>query len=93
VKRTYQNAVAYAQKSIREKMASEHRILVLESDTAELRALIARLLWHVPASEGGVMGLDDCARGQWTSRHVSLADVEAAAWAPGVWPEDERAAA
>jgi hypothetical protein len=55
-------------------------------------ALFARLLWHVPGEDGGFLGLTDDEMDAKIAADPRLtrANVLAAMWAPGEWPEMEK---
>lgn len=71
------------------------RKLAAAGDRPAADALMARLLWLVPAQDGGFVGLSDaqlaskCA----TDARLNLELVAAAQWAPGEWPAADQVAA
>ena len=88
--RTYPAIIAYAQETIRARMAEAGRTAPTPADTADLLALISRLLWHVEARDGGFKGLDDVqlqAKCR-ANRRLSYAAAVEAAWGPGAWPAE-----
>lgn len=74
--RTYQQAYTHA------------RALAQAGDRIGAGKLLARLLWHVEAADGGFIGLDDWALARMVAAdpRLNMADVTAAQWAPGEWP-------
>lgn len=90
LKRNYKSVVEHAQREVRAKMARAGRVAPTKADTAELREMIAKLLWHVPAKDGGFLG---CAENELDRRIktmcITKADAVAAMYAPGSWPEVE----
>lgn len=92
--RTYPAVVTYAQEKIRAEMRAGGRTAPTAADTDNLRALIAQLLWMVPARDGGFMGLDEAGLDFRVKRTcVTKADAVAAMYSPGEWPADEARAA
>lgn len=71
------------------------RKLAAAGDRPAADALMARLLWLVPAQDGGFIGLSDA---QLTAKvrndaRLNLELVLAAQWAPGTWPSADQVAA
>lgn len=73
------------------------RAVVMSGDRRGGERLMARLLWLVPAHDGGFIGLDDYEFDQRVDRYVAdgrftRADVIEFMWAPGEWPVTPAAA-
>lgn len=69
------------------------RAVAVTGDRAGADALFARLLWHVPASDGGFMGLTDCQMQAKIAAdtRLSMRAVHEGIWNPGEWPKQEAA--
>ncbi len=74
--RTYRSAYQFA------------RARAVAGDRAGADALLARLLWHVEAKDGGFIGLTDCQLRAKVALDpcLNMNDVALFQYAPGQWP-------
>lgn len=85
---SYRGAYHLAREAAYASMRAAKRDKIIAADKEAGDKVIIPLLWLVEAADGGFIGLDDDALEKRCARYrLSLADVNAAMWAPGEWPK------